>query len=146
MRAWPLAKLAGGLAGSLLLAGCLAIAKAPEAPANARCAVGEPMVETRLYLGLSSPRGPVAPEAFASFIETDVVPRWEEGFTVLEGEGVWRSASRGVTDREPSRVLVRLHAGAAQDDAEIEAIRAAYVSRFAQDAVMRTDAAACVDF
>ena len=104
------------------------------------------MVETMLFLGLARPGGSVSEEEFGRFVETEVVPRWKEGFTILSGQGLWYSEQRQITEREPSRVLVRLHDGSAEASAGIEAIRAAYVHAFTQDAVLRTDAAACADF
>lgn len=104
------------------------------------------MVETTLYLGLLRPGGAVSRFEFAAFVEREVAPRWAEGFTVLEGQGMWRSQTRGVTEREPSRVLIRLHDGGAAASAQVEAIRAAYIKAFEQDAVLRTDRATCADF
>lgn len=104
------------------------------------------MVETTLYLGLLKPGGSVSRYDFAQFVETEVAPRWAEGFTVLEAQGLWRSEQRGITEREPSRMLIRLHDGGAASSAEIEAIRNAYIAAFQQDAVLRTDRPTCADF
>ncbi len=125
------------------LCGCAGIPGPGPAPA---CQVGQPMVETTLYLGLLRPGGSVSRYDFARFVEAEVAPRWQEGFTILEGQGVWRSEQRGVTEREPSRVLIRLHDGGAESSAEVEAIRGAYIDAFQQDAVLRTDHHTCASF
>lgn len=104
------------------------------------------MVETMLYLGMLRPGGSISRYAFAQFVEAEVAPRWKEGFTILDGQGMWLSDQRGITEREPSHVLVRLHDGSAAASADIEAIRAAYIKAFDQDAVLRTDRATCADF
>jgi hypothetical protein len=56
------------------------------------------------------------------------------------------SGQRGITEREPSRVLVRFHDGSADASAGVEAIRDAYIRTFEQDAVLRTDRTTCADF
>ena len=104
------------------------------------------MTETRLYLGMASPKGPVSEEAFRAFIDAEVSPRWKEGYTILTGEGLWLSEQRHVTEHETTRVLVRLNDGSAAARADIEAIRKAYIARFTQDAVLRTDAPMCASF
>jgi hypothetical protein len=136
------------LLASLALAagGCGSIAEI-DVPARAGCAVGEPMVETMLFLGMNRPGGGTVSEAdFAHFIEQEVTPRWREGYTVLEGAGLWYSEQRKATDREATRVLLRLHDGSAAASSVIEAIRTAYVGRFSQDAVLRIDHPTCADF
>lgn len=128
-----------------VVSGCVSAPAGPVAVALA-CQVGEPMVETMLYLGMLRPGGSISRYEFGRFVETEVVPRWKEGFTVLEGQGLWLSDQRGITEREPSHVLVRLHDGSAAASADVEAIRAAYIKAFEQDAVLRTDRATCADF
>jgi hypothetical protein len=110
------------------------------------CAVGEPMIETMLFLGMATPTGSVSRYDFQKFVETEVTPRWKEGYTILEGQGLWFSEQRSVTEREPSRVLIRFHDGGPEASAAIEAIRAAYIKTFSQDAVLRTDRPTCADF
>ncbi len=83
---------------------------------------------------------------FQQFVEAEVAPRWKEGFTILEGQGLWLSEQRGITEREPSRVLVRFHNGGAEASAGVEAIRNAYIRTFEQDAALRTDRMTCADF
>jgi hypothetical protein len=131
------------LALTMLGTGCAGIPDTAPAPA---CAIGAPMVETSLYLGLLRPGGAITRFEFAAFLEREVAPRWKEGFTLLEGQGLWQSEQRNITEREPSRVLIRLHDGSPAASADIEAIRAAYISAFQQDAVLRTDRATCADF
>jgi uncharacterized protein DUF3574 len=134
------------MATALPLAGCISVHETTTAAPTMRCAVGEPMVETMLFLGMASPNGPVSRFAFQTFVENEVTPRWKEGYTIIEGQGLWFSEQRNITEREPSRVLVRFHDGSAAASADIEAIRAAYIKAFTQDAVLRTDRPTCADF
>jgi len=125
-------------------AGCIGVAET--VAARPACVVGEPMVETVLYFGLLKPGGSVSRFDFAQFVEREVMPRWAGGFTLLEGQGHWLSEQRGVAEREPSRLLIRLHDGGADSSAGIEAIRKAYIAAFQQDAVLRTDRQTCTSF
>jgi len=141
-------RLAGLVAG-LALSGCVSIPETRPAALAAspmRCAAGGPMVETMLFLGLARPDGQVSEDEFARFIEVEVTPRWKEGYTILQGQGLWYSEQRQITEREPSRVLVRFHDGSQEASAGIESIRAAYIRAFTQDAVLRTDRITCADF
>jgi hypothetical protein len=133
---------------ALMLSGCVSISESKPVTIawRMRCAAGEPMVETMLFLGMARPGGQVSEEEFGRFIEAEVTPRWREGYTILQGQGLWYSEPRQITEREPSRVLVRFHDGSAEASSGVEAIRAAYIRAFTQDAVLRTDRMACADF
>jgi hypothetical protein len=128
------------------LSGCVSVSELETVAPHAVCRVGEQMVETQLFLGMARPGGQVSEAEFARFIEAEVTPRWKEGYTILEVQGLWYSEQRQITEREPSRVLVRFHDGSAEASSGIEAIRAAYIRAFTQDAVLRTDRIACADF
>ena len=130
----------------LALPGCVSVTETQTHAPRAVCAVGEQMVETMLFLGMATPTGSVSEDQFARFVEAEVAPRWREGFTILSGQGLWYSEQRQVTEREPSRVLVRFHDGSAGASSAIEEIRAAYIKAFNQDAVLRTDRNTCADF
>ena len=110
------------------------------------CAVGEEMVETQLFFGLSKKHGDVSPAEWRDFLNRDVVPRFAEGFTVLDAQGFWLSEAAKQTISEKSKVILRLHAkGAAQDQA-IGEIVDAYKKRFAQESVLRVDRSVCAQF
>lgn len=112
-----------------------------------RACNGATQVETRLYLGLSQPGGPnVSASAFARFLKSEVTPRLPEGYTLLEGQGVWREDRSGKTISEPSRVLIHLHNASTEKNSTLDAIAAAYKQTFHQEAVLRTDTKTCVAF
>ena len=121
------------------LAGCSAVGIAP-------CA-GERMVTTELYFGLSAPGGGrIGNGQWRRFLDEQVVPRFAEGFTVVDGEGYWRGEGGKRTIRENSKVLIRVHKGTAEDDREISEIIEAYKTRFSQESVLRSDERSCVTF
>lgn len=121
------------------LAGCSAVGLAP-------CA-GERMVTTELYFGLSAPGGGTIGKAqWRRFLDDQVVPRFAEGFTVVDGEGYWRGAGGKRTIRENSKVIIRVHKGTADDNREITEIIEAYKARFSQESVLRSDERSCVTF
>ena len=124
---------------SCVLAGCSAVDLAP-------CA-GERMVTTELYFGLSTPGGgKVGNGQWRRFLDHEVVPRFAEGFTVVDGEGYWRGAGSERTIRENSKVLIRVHKGTTEDDREIGEIIDAYKTQFSQESVLRSDERSCVTF
>lgn len=95
-------------------------------------------VQTDLYLGLGRADGSVVgADEFQAFLDDAVTPRFPDGLTVIEARGQWRSA--GGVLREPARVLVVVHPPDPATDAALEAIRADYRRRFAQESVLRVD-------
>jgi len=103
------------------------------------------MARLELIFGAQSPRGPVTSRTFASFMDREVTPRFPDGLSVFEGSGQWRG-QRGHITKERSRLLLIWYARDASSNAKIEAIRAAYKSRFHQDSVLRADESSCVSF
>ena len=111
--------------------------------------MGAALVHTRteLFFGLSRPDGSpdVTGAEFETFLESEVTPRFPDGYTVVVTEGRWRGAS-GVTQREPARLLILVHDDTRECDERIDAIRDAYKSRFKQEAVLRIDSTARASF
>jgi hypothetical protein len=102
---------------------------------------------TELYLGLARPDGRiVSDEEFGEFVVDHVRPNLPDGFTVVPGEGHFRTAEGGAVS-EPSRVLlVFVPRGDVDARLRIERVRAAYRTRFMQESVMRVDDVSCVSF
>lgn len=101
------------------------------------------MNKTELFFGMERPNGkPITSAEFAEFVDSTVTPVFPDGLTVLEGNGQWNTADRGLV-REQSKVLVLLHDG--MDDV-IDGIRNAYKTIFNQDSVMRLDHQVAVSF
>jgi hypothetical protein len=120
-----------------MLAGCTA--QAPllcAAPAQA-------MVAEHLYLGQATPHGEVSTATWQAFLDSEVTPRFPQGFSVWRVSGQWQSAT-GTLVHEPTQVLNIVHDGLPEARAAIAQIVQAYKSRFQQEAVLRVQTLTCV--
>lgn len=104
------------------------------------------MQVTHLYFG----RAHVSDAAWRKF-ETDVIAmQFPDGFTVTNGHGAWRDPASGRRSEEPSTIVTIAVPGAApgkaQTSARIQAVRAAYKSRFHQISVGAVSAMSCGAF
>lgn len=91
---------------------------------------------TELFLGLSTPAGPVTAEDWDRFMVEDMAPRLP-GFAVTPCDGLYRAAD-GAVVRESCKRVVIVHDG---QGAAISAVIAVYKTRFAQESVLRLDRA-----
>jgi hypothetical protein len=73
------------------------------------------------------------------FVESAIVPRLTDGFTVLEGQGFSRSAADGTATRENTYILMVAHRNDAGINAKLATIVEDYKSRFQQESVLRLD-------
>ena len=104
------------------------------------------LARLELLFGMGKADGSEVSDAeWRTFLEAEVTPRFPDGLMVLTGVGLWRG-SEGSQAREKSRVVEIWYRPAADSDAKIEAIRAAYKVRFDQESVMRVDGVSCVSF
>jgi hypothetical protein len=101
--------------------------------------VCQPMLEARLFFGLTDEAG------FVDFLDREVTPRFPAGLTVLDGAGRWRDSS-GRPTQERSRVVDIVTVAGADTEARLEAIRAAYKTRFRQQSVGLVLQRVCADF
>jgi len=103
-------------------------------------------VRSELFMGLVRSDGAlVSEQAFAEFVDRTVTPALPDGFTLLTGRGQYRDA-HGKLVREPSHVLIVLHHGEPSTERALEQVRTTYKRSFAQQSVLRTDAASCASF
>jgi hypothetical protein len=126
---------------------CRAHPADPTASHLLRASPGKLMLRTELYFGIARRGGgTVSDEDWRAFLRDEVTPRFPDGLTILESRGQWRGPDGKVIE-EPSRVVMVLYDPAdRQANDHIEQIRAAYESRFDQDAVMRADSVEHVSF
>lgn len=130
----------------LALSGCTAPSLPGNQVAAPVCAVGDAITQTTLYFGLNRPQGAVITEAeWQGFVDADVTPRFKDGLTVFAAKGQWLG-NDGKLARENSKALLLIHATDKASEQGIEALRAIYKQRFAQDSVMRVDTPVCVAF
>jgi hypothetical protein len=73
------------------------------------------------------------------FVESAIVPRLPDGFTILEGQGFYRSASDGSAARENTYILMVAHRNDADINSRLATIVEDYKSRFQQESVLRLD-------
>ncbi len=102
---------------------------------------GDKFYRTELYFGTDkSNGGKVSDEDWDKFLETEVTPRFPEGFTVLEGYGQYKD-STGKIVREASKVLVLFYPKKMREavNPKIEELRANYKKQFKQESVLRLD-------
>src|SRR5690349_9071821 len=97
------------------------------------------LLRTELFFGLGrKSTADISEPEWRDFVDHEITPRFPEGLTILDAHGQWRGQD-GAVEREPSRVVILLHAPSGDDDTRIEQIRRLYCRRFAQEAVLRTD-------
>jgi hypothetical protein len=96
---------------------------------------------TELYFGTDKPGGgKVSPQDWDKFLESEVTPRFPDGFTVLEGYGQYKG-SDGKIVREASHILVIFYPKKQRVDVDrkVEELRDSYKKLFNQESVLRVD-------
>jgi hypothetical protein len=116
-------------------------------PRGAACRAGATaLARLELLFGMGKKDGGEVSEAeWRAFLDAEVTPRFPDGLMVMMAYGQWRSGA-GRPAKENSRVVEIWYRPTADSEARIEAIRAAYKSRFGQESVMRVDGISCVSF
>jgi hypothetical protein len=102
----------------------------------------KPWLDAELLFG----RAHVGEAAWSRFLATEVTPRFPDGFTVLDGSGQWRAPGGTKISRERSKVVMIAMAPGADNDAKLQAVIAAYKTRFKQQSVGLIVRPACVSF
>lgn len=109
--------------------------------------------ESRLFFGRDiGDVGEVSPEQWRRFTIDEIIPRFGDGFTVLDASGYWRGEGCKPGDVELSggcektKLLLVQYPSSPEADAKLKAIAAAYIKQFSQEAVMRSDSAVCTQF
>ncbi len=136
------AKIAiAALSLAMLVTGCMSI----DLNRKTSCG-GENWLESTLYLGRTINREPISDETWQAFVESDVTPRFPDGFTFLNGHGAWKNAQLGKTIYENSTLLIILHPDTDQDRRKITEVAEAWRTTFNQEAVLRARGNVCVEF
>lgn len=111
--------------------------------------------ESRLFFGRDlGAVGEVSQEQWRDFTVQEIIPRFGDGFTVLDGAGYWKGASckavlvDGGCEKSKILLVQYPHDGdlGAEADAKLKAIANAYITQFNQEAVMRSDTPVCTQF
>jgi uncharacterized protein DUF3574 len=88
----------------------------------------------------------VTEAAWVRFVAREMTPRFPDGLTIIDASGQWRDRDSGKVVREPSKRVEIVLPGSDDDAAKLDAIVAAYKSRFHQQAVGIVTRPACVSF
>ncbi len=129
------------VAVALSLAACATTAPTPGCPA------GQQRLRTaQLFFGRNiAGQSGVSEAAFRQFVDQELTPRFPDGLTILDGGGQWRGPENRLIRQSSKVVLIVLPKRADAGD-RIEAVRAAYKTRFHKDSVLLVTQAACVSF
>jgi hypothetical protein len=120
----------------------LALAAAPT------CLTGDqhPTAELVFARVSNSEPGPGVSEAdFARFINLEVTPRFSEGLTVVDAQNLSPKPA-GDDIYGPSKVVMIVLPGKADDGARIDAIRNAYTTEFNQQTALEMSKQDCVSY
>jgi hypothetical protein len=119
----------------------------PAAAAPSCRASEQPMLRAELYFGRRvGGRSNVTDRQWAGFLAGEVMPRFPDGLTVLDGEGRWRPRAGGPLLRERTKVVVIVVHDTPDVYARIDALIAAYTVRFRQSSVGRVFSPVCASF
>jgi uncharacterized protein DUF3574 len=137
----------GAVLCGILLLNVGSTALAAQSPASA-CHAGQ---QARLLADLTFGRDVgrhigVSEPAWQRFLAREVTPRFPDGLTVMNAFGQWRDRATGRLVREPSKVVMIVLPGHADDQARLDAVVAAYKSRFHQQSVGVILQPACTAF
>ena len=133
----PFEAVAAAIALSLTLSACAVLPQPP-------CAAGGERQTAELVFERVSPEAPGVSEAdFAHFLDEEVRPRFPDGLTIVDAQGRWTPPS-GANVQGPSKLVMVVLRGQADDHDRLEAVRAAYKRRYDQDAVLVATHPACV--
>jgi len=140
----PIVAMAFATFGAAAVVSYFAVAPQPAAVSCTGSAV--PYARLELLFGRGrKDGGEVSDDEWRAFLDAEITPRFPDGLTVLDAYGQWRN-SAGAIAKEKAVMLVIWHRPTADSEAKIEAIRAAYKTRFGQESVLRVDGVSCVSF
>src|SRR5713101_9106650 len=88
----------------------------------------------------------VTEDEWTHFVDQEITPRFPDGLTVFSAAGQWRDQSSNKIIREPSKVVLIVLPGKADDLPRINEIAQAYKTRFKQPSVVIIVRPACVSF
>jgi hypothetical protein len=154
----PVRRISEVLALSLALAGCskpVAVnapqaAAAPELTGDAaHPGSTQGWVRTELYFGLGPADHPdqgISETEWREFLDREVTPRFPAGLSVEDVYGQWLSKGKAEPSRLRSKVLIILCPGTGENQAKIDAIRAAWKRKTGDQSVLRVTQPADVSF
>jgi hypothetical protein len=99
---------------------------------------GSSWVREELYFGSDIPTGGMVTDSlWEDFLNTEVVPRFPEGFTTIPAIGRYRYAT-GEIMKEPTKIMIIFYSPeSSQDSVKVGEIIQSYKTRFSQESVLR---------
>jgi hypothetical protein len=88
----------------------------------------------------------VSETQWMQFVDDEITPRFPDGLTVFDAAGQWRDPISNKIIREPSKIVLLVLPGNAEDLARLNEIADAYKRRFRQQSVGMILRPACVSF
>ncbi|WP_293908190.1 DUF3574 domain-containing protein [Phenylobacterium sp.] len=126
---------AGALIAILALGGCATQPKLA-------CPAGQSQLRTaQLFLAAKAPAR-LSDKDFSRFVDQEVTPRFPDGVTVVNGGGRWKGDGNEMI-RDAAKVVLIVLRAKGDNLARVEAVRAAYRTRFNQESVVVVPPAAC---
>jgi len=122
---------------ALGLAGCMG------APAKLACPAGQAQLRTAQLFLAAKPPVKLNEADLRRFVDQEVTPRFPDGVTVVNGGGQWKGAENQMM-RDAAKVVMIVLPPKGDPAAKVEAVRAAYRTRFKQDSVLVLPPPSCV--
>jgi hypothetical protein len=88
----------------------------------------------------------VSETQWSRFVDREIISRFPDGLTVLNGAGEWRDRTSHRIMREPSKIVQIVLPGTPEDMSRLNEIVEAYKMRFKQQSVVVIVRPACVSF
>ena len=99
-----------------------------------------------MFFGRNVGVAPGVSEAdWENFVDSELVPRFPDGLSVIDTAGVWRG-KEGVAIHELGKAVVIVLAGKSDGLQHVSAVASAYKATFEQEAVLTARSRACVAF
>lgn len=103
------------------------------------------LTKDELYFGLSKQQGQITETEWQDFLENVITPRFTAGLTVLDAKGQYLNAA-GILIREPTKLVILIHANGPKEQQFIQEIITEYKKRFDQESVLRVTSSVTVSF
>jgi hypothetical protein len=129
---------AAALLLALALGGCSSLAPRAACPAGQ-----QPLRTAQLFFGQRDEGKPWVPEAaFRKFVDEELVTRFPDGLTVLDGGPRWKDDADPQI-RKAAKVVMIVLPKTPDANARLAAVQRAYKARFEQDSRLRLTGPAC---
>jgi hypothetical protein len=88
----------------------------------------------------------VTEDAWASFLASEVVPRFPDGFSVVDAAGPRTDKPPNLFLAEPSKIIIIIAPDRPETEQRIAAVEAAYKKQFQQQSVVVASRSVCASF